>query len=90
MELRYRGLLVRMSKDAIKNMHNLELDRVILEDLLECGTDYRDTKMSKGEVGLAITRRGALLFVKLVPSYAPDLDERVWLVKHLGVTRREG
>ncbi|HLF06923.1 MAG TPA: hypothetical protein VI893_07125 [Thermoplasmata archaeon] len=81
MELRFRGWLVRHSKDAVKNMGNLDIDSALLLDLLEYGKDYRDSKMSE--------RGGEVTFMKLVPSYSMELDEEIWFVKHVGVAGLE-
>ena len=86
--MQYRGRTVVLSLDAIKNLVNLRLPSGMLDEILLEGTDFRDSKMSKGEVGLAAVRRGNLLFVKLVPSHAIEVDEEIWIVKHVGIARR--
>ncbi|MDI6917363.1 MAG: hypothetical protein QMC80_06155 [Thermoplasmatales archaeon] len=73
-----------LSKDALKDMINLDVSPDLLETIINEGKDYTDDKMSMGEVGRSIKKRGNIIFVKLVPSYSYSLDENIWLIKHIG------
>lgn len=81
---RFRGKMCILSKDALKDMINLDVSPDLLETIINEGKDYTDDKMSMGEVGRSIKKRGNIIFVKLVPSYSYSLDENIWLIKHIG------
>jgi hypothetical protein len=83
-ECRFNGRLCVMSLDAVKDIARHGITSRLLVEIIECGEDYRDTKMSRGEIGRCIRRKDEFLFAKLVPSYSTSLDEEVWLVKHVG------
>ena len=85
----FRGRPVILSLDAIKNQRNRGVDQALLERILEDGEDYRDTKTARGEIGRAIRRGRFLVFAKIVPYIGETGEEEAWLVKHIGVVRRE-
>ncbi|MEW6069386.1 MAG: hypothetical protein AB1485_02095 [Candidatus Thermoplasmatota archaeon] len=77
-----------MSKDALKDMINLDINLYLLETIIEEGAEYKNALMSKNEVGRSIIKGKEIIFAKLVPTYSYSLDEEIWLIKHIGKRRR--
>lgn len=75
------------SHDAIKDIIRHKIQPNHITDIIESGDEYKDDKMSKGEIGRSKKYKGELVFVKLVPSYSIDYDEEVWVMKHVGKRR---
>lgn len=84
----YKKKLCIPSKDALKDMVKHNVSPAMVQDIIENGNDYKNTKMGKNDIGLAIRKGKEIIFVKLVPSYSYSLDEEVWLIKHVGIKRR--
>ena len=83
-ECQFNGRLCVLSLDAVKDMARHDISPFVVREIIECGQEFSDTKMGRGELGRCIRRKDDVVFVKLVPSYSFSLDEEVWLVKHVG------
>ena len=69
-------------------MVNNDVPPDFLQFIIEEGENYKDTKMSKNEIGRCISKGDKIIFVKLVPSHSYYLNDDVWLIKHVGIRRR--
>ena len=81
--VKWRGRYLRPSAHAIKEMDDLDMNLHGVERILEMGKDP-GTKRAKGTVERIIMREKKIIRVVVVESYAHDIDEWVWLVKHIG------
>lgn len=84
----FRGKRCIPSKDALKDMARHNVSPPMLQNIIEEGNDYENSRMGKDEIGLSIHKGKKTIFVKLAPSYSYSLDEEVWLIKHVGIKRR--
>ena len=88
-DTRFKGKICVPSKDALKDMAKHNVSPSMLKGIIEEGNDYKNSRMKKDEMGRSIDQRKSTIFVKLVPSYSYSLDEEVWLIKHVGIKRRD-
>jgi hypothetical protein len=81
--VRWRGRFLRPSKHAIREMVKLGIRLVDLVELLESGEEPEKPR-SKTTIERTVVRGTKIIKIVLVESYAYDIEECVWLVKHFG------
>ncbi len=85
--LKYHKKLCVPSHDALKDMARHDVPPSLVDKIVTDGREFKDKRMTKGEIGRAIRKGNFDVFVKLVPSYSYSLDEEVWVIKHVGKRR---
>jgi hypothetical protein len=81
--VKWKGRFLRPSRHAIREMIALGLRLYDLVDILENGMET-GTHRSKGTIERYITQGKKIIKVVVIESYANDIEESVWLVKHVG------
>ena len=81
--VKWRGRFLRPSRHAIREMFHLGLRLHDLVEVLEEGMETGNPR-SKGIVERYVIRGKKIIKVVLMESYAHDIDEWVWMVRHVG------
>lgn len=81
--VKWKGRYLRPSTHAIKEMVKLGLDLHDVEHILEKGNECEGDR-AKGTIERFVRHGRKITKVVAVGSYAFDIEEEVWLMKHVG------
>jgi hypothetical protein len=81
--VKWKGRFLRPSRHAIREMMALGLRLYDIADILENGMET-GTHRSKATIERYIIQGKKTIKVVVIGSYAHDIEECVWLVKHVG------
>lgn len=82
--VKWKNKLLRPSKHAYFEMVDLGLDLYDLKSILEFGYDCSKQKRSKDTIEKCLKKGKKEFKVVIIKSYSFDIDDEVWLIKHVG------
>jgi hypothetical protein len=82
--VKWRGKFLRPSKHAFKEMDDLGMDLYDVRDVLDYGYDCSKGRRAKGTIERCIRKHKKIIRVVVVESYAYDINDSIWLIKHVG------
>ena len=82
--VKWKGKYLRPSKHAVYELISLGYDLYDILTILEEGYDCRKGKRAKKTYEKCIKKGRKIIKVVVVGVYAYDIDEEIWLIKHVG------
>ena len=82
--VKWKNKFLRPSKHAYFEMANLGLDLYDIQSILELGYNCNKQKRSKDTIEKCFKKGKKEFKVVIIKSYSFDIDDDVWLIKHVG------
>ena len=87
-EPRFEDLHLEASRAASIEMFRYAMDLFDLLDILEFGYDCPRSKRAQGTIERCLDAKGRTTRVVAVRSFNRELDREIWLITHVGMTRK--
>ncbi len=82
--VKWKGKYLRPSKHSISELIKLGYDLYDVCAILKNGYDCSKGKRAKGTLEKCIRKGRKIIKIVVVKVYAYDIDEEIWLIKHVG------